>query len=193
MNPTDAELLRRSGTGDPDAFALFFRRHELAVERFVARRAANPSDVPDVVADVFFAALTAAHRYEPRSDSALPWLYGIGQRKLQGRSRRLARHMRALTRLHAWDGHGVELEAERVARAQDANREVAALREAIDRLPRGEREVLGLVALGDLTPTEAAAALGMSPNAARIRLTRARKRLAEHNLDPGEPTCLPTT
>ena len=43
----------------------------------------------------------------------------------------------------------------------------------------GDRKVLELVAYEQLSPTEAASALGMSPNAARLRLARARRRLRE--------------
>jgi DNA-directed RNA polymerase specialized sigma24 family protein len=43
----------------------------------------------------------------------------------------------------------------------------------------GDRKVLELVAYAQLSPSEAALALGISPNAARLRLARARRRLRE--------------
>jgi RNA polymerase sigma-70 factor (ECF subfamily) len=46
-------------------------------------------------------------------------------------------------------------------------------------MPAGDRKVLELVAYAQLSPTEAALALGISPNAARLRLARARMRLRE--------------
>ncbi len=46
--------------------------------------------------------------------------------------------------------------------------------------------MLELVAYEQLSPTEAALALGISPNAARLRLARARKRLREQL--PAEPS-----
>ena len=64
-----------------------------------------------------------------------------------------------------------------------ALRRADALRPRIDALPRRDREVLELVAYADLEPHEAAAALGISANAARLRLARARRRLGE-----GEPS-----
>ena len=54
--------------------------------------------------------------------------------------------------------------------------------EAISRLPERDREVLYLVAWEQLSPAEAAVVLGVSPDAARTRLHRARKRL-EAELD----------
>jgi len=58
----------------------------------------------------------------------------------------------------------------------------------------GDRKVLELVAYAQLSPTEAALALGISPNAARLRLARARKRLREQlSTDPPAGLAAPDT
>jgi RNA polymerase sigma-70 factor (ECF subfamily) len=49
---------------------------------------------------------------------------------------------------------------------------------AFERLRPEERELLALVAWEGLTPAEASQVLGCSSNAARIRLYRARRKLA---------------
>jgi RNA polymerase sigma factor (sigma-70 family) len=49
---------------------------------------------------------------------------------------------------------------------------------ALARLPVGDREVLLMVAVGGLTPSDAARAIGVEPEALRKRLQRARERLA---------------
>jgi len=56
---------------------------------------------------------------------------------------------------------------------------------ALDRLPAGERAVLELVAVDELTVSEAATALGISQVAARVRLHRARRSLREQAESPG--------
>jgi RNA polymerase sigma-70 factor (ECF subfamily) len=59
----------------------------------------------------------------------------------------------------------------------------------MDRLPEGERAVLELVALDELTVAEAAAATGVRPVTARVRLHRARGKLrAELEAAPTETT-----
>ena len=58
----------------------------------------------------------------------------------------------------------------------DAGAKRTALRAALNALSPGERELLLLVAWEGLTPAEAGLALGLSPEAARSRLHRARKR-----------------
>jgi RNA polymerase sigma-70 factor (ECF subfamily) len=51
---------------------------------------------------------------------------------------------------------------------------------ALEQLPAGERAVLELVALDELTVTEAASALGLRSVTARVRLHRARTSLRRH-------------
>jgi RNA polymerase sigma-70 factor (ECF subfamily) len=80
----------------------------------------------------------------------------------------------------------------------DALAERGRLRTALDGLAAADRELLLLVAWEGLTPAEAAAALGISPVAARSRLHRARKRAmkALQQSGPGSgtpPTALVTT
>ena len=60
-------------------------------------------------------------------------------------------------------------------------------------MPDGERKVLDW-SLRALSPSEAALALHISPNAARLRLARARKRLREQlSADPSAGLAAPDT
>ena len=47
-------------TSDPDAFESFYRQHVEAVQRFVARRVADPYLVADLTAGVFVAVIESA-------------------------------------------------------------------------------------------------------------------------------------
>jgi RNA polymerase sigma-70 factor (ECF subfamily) len=67
-----------------------------------------------------------------------------------------------------------------IASAIDASRQAPILEEALARLTRSERDVLELVAYDGLSPTEAAVALDITPNAARLRLSRARRAVRAH-------------
>jgi RNA polymerase sigma-70 factor (ECF subfamily) len=161
---------------DPDAFEAFYRTHVEGVQRFVARRVDDPMIAADLTADIFVTVIEASERYRPERGSAVAWLYGIAHHVLSGHRRRTAREVRALGRL---SGRRL-LDADSVERAQerlDAEREVRLLRPAFDALPDGERAVFELVALDGLTLTDAAAALGVKPVTARVRLHRARRAL----------------
>jgi RNA polymerase sigma-70 factor (ECF subfamily) len=59
----------------------------------------------------------------------------------------------------------------------DAERQMRSALEAMTDLPDGERAVLELVAIDQLTIAEAAAALGIRRVTARVRLHRARRSL----------------
>ncbi|MBN9624270.1 MAG: sigma-70 family RNA polymerase sigma factor, partial [Actinobacteria bacterium] len=59
----------------------------------------------------------------------------------------------------------------------DAERRSRELYAAMDRLAEGERAVLELVVLDGLSVSEAAAAAGVRPVTARVRLHRARRKL----------------
>ena len=61
----------------------------------------------------------------------------------------------------------------------DAQRAGRALLEQLAALPALDREVVELVDLAGLTPSEAARALGVSSGALRVRLFRARAKLRE--------------
>jgi len=94
---SDAELLALTPE-DPDAFAAFYRRHSRAVLTFVARRA-EPSDVGDLVAEVFATALVHCRRYDPARGAAGAWLAGIALNKMAATRRRGAVEARICRRL----------------------------------------------------------------------------------------------
>ncbi|HVR32467.1 MAG TPA: sigma-70 family RNA polymerase sigma factor [Acidimicrobiia bacterium] len=177
MDRSDADLLADAADGDGEAYGAFFRRHSRAVTTYAIRRCGNADDVADLVADTFMIALQASGRYIPETDTALPWLYGIARRVLARQRRRSA----GFTRLLAKSTHsqvrfqGIEEDA--IADAIDAIRTAPALAEALGELSKGERDVLELVAFEGLTPSEAAIVLELTPNAARLKLSRARRHM----------------
>ena len=75
--------------------------------------------------------------------------------------------------------HFTASEEDAVASAIDAARQRPALEAGLARLSNGEREVIELVAYDGLTPAEVAEVLKLSPNAARLRLSRARRHLRQ--------------
>lgn len=84
---TDGELLVATLT-EPEAFAVFYRRHVRGVLAFFRRRAGTPELAFDLTAETFAAALEASPRYEPRTEPARGWLYGIAWNKLHEAERR---------------------------------------------------------------------------------------------------------
>ena len=177
----DVERLRNgpaAAVGDPRLFEEFYRRHVDAVMRFVARRVDDPHTAADLTAEIFLAVLDSAHTYRPRLGSETAWLYGIARNVVSSERRRVARETERDQRI---SGRRL-LEPDDIARIEDKldaespGRRVLA---ALARLPEGERAVMELIAVDQLTVTEAAAALGIRQVTARVRLHRARKALRE--------------
>jgi RNA polymerase sigma factor (sigma-70 family) len=183
MNPSELPRIAH----DPETLELFYRAHVEAVEQFIVRRVDDPYLAADLTADVFLAAIDAASSYRPERGVPAAWLFGIARNIVAAERRRAARERRANARV---EGRRLltENDVERMQRRIDAAAQARALFEAVAQLPSGERAVLELVALDDLTVSEAAAVLGLNPVAARVRLHRARSALRRQIVGDDSPT-----
>jgi len=161
---------------DPEAFEAFYRAHVEEIQRFVARRVGDPYLAADLTTEVFLAAIESSGSYRGNRGTPIAWLYGVARIVVVSERRRAGRELGAQARLagrRLLNDDDIARMDERI----DAASASRALFEAVERLPEGEREVLELVALDDLSITDAAAALGLRPVAARVRLHRARRTL----------------
>jgi len=145
--------------------------HSGPVFAYAARRVGRER-AEDVVADTFVVAWR--HR-EQRPDQDLPWLLGVARRVI-GESYRAHERWQRLQDRAAADGAATE--------SVDATWAMAA-REALAALDEPEREVLLLSAWEGLSGRQAAAVLGTSPAAYRMRLGRARRHLRHAMADAG--------
>lgn len=169
---------------DPDAFESFYREHLPAIRGFVARRASDPQHAADLTADVFISAIERSGSYDPRRGPLIAWLLGVARHVVADDGRRRARQLRVASRVQGralLDADSTATIAERIDAERDAARALAAMAD----LPGDERAILELVAVDGLSVTDAASALGVKPGTARVRLHRARRRIAEHW--PGVP------
>ena len=157
-------------------FELLYRAQVNAITAYFARRSADPQTVADLTADTFVQAIASFGSFDPRRGSGRGWLFGIARRVYAGHCEARSRHNESVARL----GGRRELEPDQVAELLDridAERAGRALVAALGALPATDRALVELVDLDGLTPKEAAATLGLSAGAARMRLMRARNRL----------------
>jgi RNA polymerase sigma-70 factor (ECF subfamily) len=114
------------------------------------------------------------------------WLFGVARIVVAAEHRRVARERRAHSQV---EGRRLldDDDLERIQERIDAAARSRALFAAVAQLPEGEREVLELVALDELSVTEAAAVLGLRPVTARVRLHRARGALRRQFFDDDSP------
>lgn len=135
------------------------------------------------VAQEALAALVRRWRGRGAPESPEAFVFAVARRRAFRASvrRRLLVPLTALKGASRLAEPGVE---ERAVARDELARTLAALR----RLPGRDREALLLAAAGELPTGEAARVLGISPSAFKMRLHRARRRLAELLEDrEGEP------
>ena len=151
-----------------DRFEAVYRKHYGRVLAYALRRT-TPEVAHDVVADTF---LVAWRRLDRLPGDPLPRLLGVARKTLANHRRAARRRDALLTQLKTVD-------AMRPSNDPDApSFSLGEIAVALDRLPGSDRELLELIAWDDLTVGEAAAVLGVSRATCRVRLYRARRRLA---------------
>jgi RNA polymerase sigma-70 factor (ECF subfamily) len=183
----ELSLRTRVRAGDKDAFGLLFEEHGRAVYNHAFRLTGNWSTAEEVVSLTFLEAWRARGTIRAEGGSLLPWLLVIALNVTRNISRAARRHQAAMSRLPP-RADEPDFADELADRIDDATR-LEAVRTALGRLRRGERDVLALCVWSGLNYAEAADALGVPVGTVRSRLSRARRELqafaaaAEH--DPG--------
>jgi RNA polymerase sigma factor (sigma-70 family) len=168
---------RRQPPSSPlEEFEQVYLRNVDVVMGYFARRCRDPQTVADLTSETFVRAVDGFARFDPRRGSDRAWLFGIAARVFAHHCEQSAGGRVAVERL---GGHRLldDDEIEELTERIDAEREGAALLRSWAELPEVERAAIELVDLEDLTPKEAALALGVSRVAFRQRLSRARSRL----------------
>jgi DNA-directed RNA polymerase specialized sigma24 family protein len=83
----DDEAILAGLDGEPDAFAVFSRRHVAALLEHFASRAHDRGLAAELCAETFATALDDAHRFDPARGLAVDWLDGIARRLLNDAGR----------------------------------------------------------------------------------------------------------
>jgi DNA-directed RNA polymerase specialized sigma24 family protein len=96
---TDDEAILAGLDADPDAFALFYRRHAAALLEHFVDRTYDRRIAAELFTETFAAALADARDFERERGSAEEWLYAIARRLLDDARRRGVVEERARRRL----------------------------------------------------------------------------------------------
>jgi RNA polymerase sigma-70 factor (ECF subfamily) len=171
---SDADILRESRER-PERFAELFDAYHREIYQYVASRL-SAGHADDLAAETFLVAFRGRGRFGGSAGHVRAWLYGIATNLIRRHRRDEERKYRALGRVDALqrasadDDHDDRIVA-RVT-ALGVQRDLAA---ALRSLRAGDRDVLLLVALADLSYAEVATALGIAEGTVASRLNRARK------------------
>src|SRR6187401_460394 len=159
----------------PEAFETLVRTYTPRLLAVAMRMLGSTEDAQDVVQDAMLSAYRSIDRFEGNARVST-WLHRIvvnaALMKLRTRRRKPEESLEPLLPAFVEDGHHAEQFS---AWSEPADK--LAEREAIRSLPDSYREVLVLRDIEELNTDETAKALGISPNAVKIRLHRARQAL----------------
>jgi RNA polymerase sigma-70 factor (ECF subfamily) len=171
----EQELISRAQKGDRTAFAALLREHQDEVYTLARRLVGDPHLASDVAQEALIRAWRALPKF--REDAKLStWLYRITVNTAWTHKKRAKRHQ----------GASIDDHLDMAAPVDAAHPEVAGeilelrarLRLALDRLPEAQREVVVLKDVYGWSHAEIAESMDISVTAAKVRLHRARARLA---------------
>lgn len=180
----EEEVLRELRSGREEAFERLLRSEGARMLAVARRLLQNEDEARDAVQEAFISAFRSIGRFEGGCRIST-WLHRIvvnsALMKLRSRRRRPEEPIEDLLPKFREDGHQVEhpsIDWRDPADVLVERREIRELvRGSIERLPETYRNVLILRDIEELTTEEAAELLGITANAVKIRLHRARQAL----------------
>ena len=165
---TDPELVKASLDGNQFAYETLVRRHQDAVFGLAMSMTRNPEDAADMAQEAFIRAYTKLEQYNPNYEFK-SWMLRIcanlTKNLFRGRVRRRKMEER----------HMVQTEIEQSATTPDFQE----LEEALAKLPAKFGAPLRLKYMEGLGYEEVAKILGVGVSAAKMRVLRGKKMLAE--------------
>ena len=191
MPPTGADqpgdhefaLVLRLQRGDDDAFAMLVQDYGAPLLAVARRMLGNEDDAHDALQETFLSAFRAIGSFERKSRLST-WLHRVAVNaalmKLRSRRRKRECALDDLLPRFTDDGHHVEPPcpfSDAAMRSLQSEESRAILWRGLDQLPPAYREVIVLRDIEGLTTEEAGRSLGITGNATKIRLHRARQAL----------------
>jgi RNA polymerase sigma factor (sigma-70 family) len=176
----ELQLVERLRNGDPSAFDAVHDAFNARLFNFLARLSNRRDVAEDLLEETWLRLVTHARRLKPDTHLG-PWLFTVARHLYASYCRaRLVEDSYAEGLIGLWPSGSPRPSPLDAAEASEAQRRVAA---ALSALPARYREALLLVAVEGLRPVEAAQVCGVTPEAMRQRLSRARDLLARRLRD----------
>jgi RNA polymerase sigma factor (sigma-70 family) len=182
----ELDLVRRVRAGDAGAFDAIHAEFNTRLFNFLARLSRRRDVAEDLLDETWLRFVDRAHRIKP--DTRLgPFLFTVARNLYVSYCRsRLLEEAQTADAIGLWP-----LGTPRPSPfdATVANETGRRIEDAVAALPAAHREALLLVAIEGMKPSEAATVCGVTPEAMRQRLSRARAAVARH-LDGDDDTVL---
>ena len=182
---SDEVLWGRVVAGEPRLYGLIWDRHRDRVFRHVIRLGCAPADAEDLAAATFLELWRRRGSVRFVDGSALPWLIVTALNVHRNEARARRRYRRFLSALPAPE-HAPDptMLLEDIDPARDAR-----IRAPMGRARPADVRLLAMTALEGFSVKDAATAIGISESAAKMRLSRLRRRLGaaiEYRITQGD-------
>lgn len=171
VSASDAELLEAFRAGDAKAFEALVRRYQRPVLSIARRFARDEDDAEDLAQRAFINASERAEGW--RGGSFKSWLFRIVVNLAKNHVRDVSRFDRSETAQE----QEPEPSAPEAHQRLEAREQQEALRAAVARLPKRQREVLLLRVDGDIPFAEIASTLGITEVNAKVNFHHAVQKL----------------
>jgi RNA polymerase sigma factor (sigma-70 family) len=172
MDDRPDDVLLAATRAEPEAFAVFYRRHVGPLLAYFARRTRDAELAADLTAETFAAALDGAHRHRPDKGPAAAWLYGIARRQLAHAAHKGAVEDRARRKLGMAPLTLTDEAIERVEALATAAATSADLNDALELLPDDQREAVLARVLDERDYADIATSARTSESVIRKRVSR---------------------
>jgi RNA polymerase sigma-70 factor (ECF subfamily) len=177
---SDSELVARLQAGDPSAFDEVHAAHHARLFNFLLRLSRRREVAEDLLEETWLRLVTHAKRLRPDTRLA-PWLFTVARNLHASYQRsRCLEESHASSLMGLWPCGVARPSPFEETAANEIERRIEI---ALAALPASYREVLLLVAVEGFRPMDAAEVCGISPEALRQRLSRARALLVQR-LEP---------
>lgn len=173
-DPDSAELLRAFYAGADHNFDVFWARYFRTVLRIAWRILASEADAQDVAQIVAFTICRRCSPYDPTKGVVEAWVYTLTVRAAQTFSRT---NRRRHERERAFVQESARLHDGNAEVATDESEKTAAFLDCLETLPPTQREIIGLIEVGDYKQREVAQMLDVTEAAVSQALNRARIKL----------------
>ena len=170
---------RTAWLADEAAFSIFYRRHAQALLVYFTRRTYDVEGALDLTAETFAQAFAARRRFRGDSNAqAGAWLFAIASGQLAAYQRRGYAQRRLVARLGVQVPAPSAAEIERVLELAGLGSLRAVIAQELARLSTDQRAALQLRVIDELPYADVALRLGISEQAARMRVSRGLAALA---------------
>lgn len=171
----DVDLIQRMGTGDPEAFALFQRRHIGIIYTTAHRVLNNDTDAEDVAQEVLFMLWEKSPMYDIERGKPVTWVVTMTRNKAIDRLRSLQRRLRLQDEVRLENPETIDTRTP--AQSLRASEKNELVRSAVMKLNADQREVIEMLYFSGLSQQEISDRINKPLSTVKARIHRGMVRL----------------